>query len=86
VPFFCSVIVAPSFLCSLSPLQVTLILKEFGLMHYGLNGAEGILCETSGTRVTKIFDHVFPGQLQFLHGPNGKNLLKEYGSDLWVEF
>jgi hypothetical protein len=68
------------------PYILNLILKEMGLEEYGTNTAEGSLCETSEDRVRNIFDHVFPGQMQFCHGPNGKNLLKHYGSNDWKEF
>lgn len=63
-----------------------LILKETSLEEHGTNAAEGSLCETSEKRVGNIFDHVFQGQMIFRQGPKGKNLLKHYCSDTWMEF
>jgi hypothetical protein len=38
------------------PTVLHCIISEFDLEDYGTNAAEGMLCETSETRVTKIFD------------------------------
>jgi hypothetical protein len=56
-----------------------------GFEEYGTNAAEGSLCKTLEDWVRKIFDHVFPRQMQFSHGPSGKNLLKHYDSNDWEE-
>jgi hypothetical protein len=48
------------------PYVLHLILKEMGLKECGTNTVEGSLCKTSEVQVGKIFDHVFPGQMQML--------------------
>lgn len=68
------------------PYVLRLILKETGLEAYGTNGAEGSLCETSLNRVCKIYDVVYPHQMQFRIGADGRNWFKKYGSDVWVWF
>mmetsp|Transcript_18775 Transcript_18775/g.33982 ORF Transcript_18775/g.33982 Transcript_18775/m.33982 type:complete len:105 (+) Transcript_18775:483-797(+) len=40
------------------PVVLNHIITEFDLQDYGNNAAEGILFETSETRVTSIFDYV----------------------------
>jgi len=73
-------------LTSERPNVLSLIIRERGLEDYGCNVAEGSFCETSENRIGKIFDFVFPGQLQFRHGKDGENLLKEYNSATWERF
>ena len=60
------------------------VIRQFGMEEFGHNAGEGMLCETSETRVGKIFDVVFRGQHQFTFGVNGDQLVKEYGKREWV--
>jgi len=59
------------------------IVREFGFEEYGRNAAEGMLCETSENRVTKIKDYVFRGQSLFTFGMEGQHLIKKYGNTSW---
>ena len=69
------------------PAMLSTILRETRLEEYGPNAAEGNLCETSETRVCKMNDVVFLGQMCFRHCVlTGQNLLKHYNSDTWDEF
>lgn len=61
------------------------ITKEFCLQKYGKNVAEGLLCETSTTRLGTIFDYFIKGQPLFCLSPEGVPMVKEYGSEDWVE-
>lgn len=68
------------------PYVLRLIMKEAHVTRLGTNAGEEMLCETSEERVGKIDDIVYPEEILFCHGPDGKNLLKEYGSDSWMDF
>lgn len=59
------------------------VITEFGLQDYGTNAAEGILCESSETRVTNIFDYVMKGMYMFEIDTDGHRLVKPYGKSTW---
>jgi hypothetical protein len=59
------------------------ICTEFGMEDWGHNAVEGMLCETSPSRVCKIMDYVFKGQSLFTFGSNGELLIKKYGETSW---
>jgi hypothetical protein len=56
------------------PYVQEIIMRENGLKDYGLKGIKGSLCETSESRVGKIFDYVFCYIHQFCIGKYGGNL------------
>ena len=67
-----------------SPMVLKRISTEFGMQDYGTDAPEGMLCETSVERVTKIFDDVMKGQYLFtLCTTTGNQLVKPYGSRDW---
>jgi hypothetical protein len=68
------------------PYVQEIIMRENGLEDYGLNDIKGSLCETSESRVGKIFDYVFLYFHQFCIGKYGGNFVKRYNSDKWECF
>jgi hypothetical protein len=62
------------------------IIREMEVTHYGTNAGEGSLCENAENRVGTIFDYAFYGSMMFCITEDGKNMLKFFGSDSWVEF
>jgi len=68
------------------PTVLNMILKENDIKQYGLNGAEGGLCEISVNRVGQMFQYVFPQQCLLLIRKEGKHMLKQYMSYIWETF
>jgi hypothetical protein len=62
------------------------IIREMEVTHYGTNAGEGSLCENAENRVGTIFDYAFYGSMMFCITEDGKNMLKFFGLDSWVEF
>ncbi len=56
------------------------------MTHYGTNAGEGSLCENAKNHVGTIFDYVFYRSMMFQITEEGKNMLKFFGSDTWIEF
>ena len=65
---------------------LSMIMRGNGLEEFGLNGAEGSLCETSEWRIGDMYDYVFCYLNQFCIGKDGGHFVKAYGSDEWVLF
>jgi hypothetical protein len=65
------------------PVVLNHIITEFDLQDYGTNAAEGILCETSETLFTSIFDYVMKGTYQFMIDKDGGHFVKPYGKSTW---
>jgi hypothetical protein len=61
-------------------------IREMEVTHYGTNAGEGSLCENAENRVGTIFDYAFYGSMMFCITEDGKNMLKFFGLDSWVEF
>jgi hypothetical protein len=68
------------------PEMLKTIVQEMEMEEYGTNAAEGLLCETSLSRVGQILDYVYYGQMLFRISNDGKNWLKRFGLTTWEEF
>jgi hypothetical protein len=68
------------------PEMLHTIICEMEVTHYGTNAGEGLLCENAKNHVGTIFDYVFYGLMMFRITKEGKNMLKFFGSDTWIEF
>lgn len=68
------------------PEMLRTIVQEMEVTRYGTNAGEGSLCENADNRVGTIFDYVYYGSMMFQITEEGKNMVKYFGSDIWIEF